>query len=118
MLSAQDNELLCRVGRETPMGRMMRRYWLPAAMSSELVAGSPKRVRLLGEDFVAFRGDDGGVGVLDESCPHRGASLVLARSEGCALRCIYHGWKIDRSGAIEEMPPEPEGTAFVSKVRA
>jgi phthalate 4,5-dioxygenase oxygenase subunit len=118
MLSRQDNELLCRVGPATPMGRMMRRYWLPAAMSTELVAGTPKRVRMLGEDFVAFRGSDGVVGVLDESCPHRGASLVLARAEGCALVCLYHGWKIDRSGSVLEMPAEPEGTAFVQKVRA
>lgn len=117
MLSRQDNELLCRVGRDTPMGQMMRRYWLPVAMSTELVAGTPKRVRLLGEDFVAFRGDDGVVGVLDEACPHRGASLVLARSEGCALRCLYHGWKVDRSGSIVEMPSEPEGSSFADKVR-
>jgi phthalate 4,5-dioxygenase oxygenase subunit len=118
MLSRQDNELLCRVGRETPMGQMMRRYWLPVAMSSELVVGTPKRVRLLGENFVAFRGDDGVVGVLDELCPHRGASLVLARTEGCALRCLYHGWKMDRSGAVIEMPTEPEGTSFTGKVHS
>jgi phthalate 4,5-dioxygenase oxygenase subunit len=117
MLSRQENEMLCRVGPDTPMGQMMRRYWLPAAMSTELVAGTPKRVRLLGENFVAFRGDDGEAGILDEACPHRGASLVLARTEGCALRCLYHGWKIDRSGAVLEMPPEPEGSAFTAKVR-
>ena len=100
------------------MGRMMRRYWLPAVLSSELIAGTPKRVRLLGEHFVAYRGDDGVVGVLDELCPHRGASLVLARAEGCALRCLYHGWKIDRSGDVLEMPAEPEGTAFIAKARS
>jgi len=116
MLSRQDNELLCRVGPDTPMGKMLRRYWLPVAMSRELVVGTPKRVRMLGENFVAFRGDDGVVGVLDELCPHRGASLVLARTEGCALRCLYHGWKVDRSGAILEMPSEPEGSAFAAKV--
>ena len=99
------------------MGRMMRRYWLPLALSTELVAGTPKRVRLLGEDFVAFRGDDGVAGMLDELCPHRGASLVLARTEGCGLRCLYHGWKIDRSGTILEMPSEPEGSVFANKVR-
>jgi len=116
MLSQQNNEMLCRVGAGTPMGELMRRYWLPAAMSTELVVGTPKRIRLLGESFVAFRGDDGEAAVLDELCPHRGASLVLARTEGCALRCIYHGWKIDRSGAVTEMPAEPEGTAFIDKV--
>jgi phthalate 4,5-dioxygenase len=117
MLSRQENELLCRVGPDAPMGRMMRRYWLPAAMSIELVAGTPKRIRLLGESFVAFRGDDGVVAVLDEACPHRGASLLLARTEGCALRCIYHGWKIDATGAVLETPTEPEGSAFAAKVR-
>ena len=116
MLSRQDNELLCRVGPETPMGQMMRRYWLPVAMSTELVVGTPRRVRLLGENFVAFRGDDGTVGVLDELCPHRGASLVLARTEGCALRCLYHGWKVDRTGTVVETPSEPEGSTFAGKV--
>jgi len=86
-------------------------------MSTELVAGTPKRIRLLGEQFVAFRGNDGEVAVLDELCPHRGASLVIARTEGCALRCLYHGWKIQRSGAVTEMPAEPEGSVFVEKVR-
>lgn len=85
-------------------------------MSTELVPGAPKRIRLLGESFVAFRCDDGEAAVLDELCPHRGASLVLARTEDCALRCIYHGWKVDRSGAVTEMPAEPEGSAFTSKV--
>jgi phthalate 4,5-dioxygenase oxygenase subunit len=117
MLSREENELLCRVGPDTPMGRMMRRYWLPIAMSTELAAGAPKRVRLLGENYIAFRGEDGAVGFLDELCPHRGASLVLARTEGCALRCIYHGWLVDRSGTVLEMPAEPEGTAFTAKVR-
>lgn len=118
MLTPQENELLCRIGPGAPMGRMLRRYWFPIALSTELVAGTPKRMRLLGETFVAFRGDDGGAGVLAESCPHRGASLVLARTEGCALRCLYHGWKIDRSGEVLETPAEPEDSAFAGKVRA
>jgi phthalate 4,5-dioxygenase len=117
MLTRQENEMLCRVGPDTPMGRMMRRYWVPIAMSTELADGTPKRVRVLGEDFVAFRGADGVAAMLDELCPHRGASLVLARTEGCALRCLYHGWKIDRAGAIVEMPSEPEGSVFANKVR-
>jgi len=118
MLSREENEMLCRVEGDTPMGRMIRRYWLPAALSTELVAGTPKRIRLLGEGLVAFRDDEGAVAVLDEACPHRGASMVLARTEGCALRCLYHGWLIDRSGAIVEMPAEPEGSVFASKLRA
>ena len=101
------------------MGRMLRRYWTPAALSSELEAGgAPKRTRLLGEDLVAFRGADGVVGILDENCPHRGASLVLARNEQCALRCLYHGWLIDAAGAIRETPPEPEESSFKQKVAA
>lgn len=88
------------------MGTLVRHYWVPAFTSSALpTQGSdPIRVRLFGERFVAFRGEDGKIGFLDEGCPHRGASLVLARQEGCALRCIYHGWKIDASGEILETP--------------
>jgi phthalate 4,5-dioxygenase len=119
MLTAEENELLCRVGAQAPMGRMLRRYWIPAALSSELEAGgAPRRTRLLGEDLVAFRGDDGVAGVLDEHCPHRGASLVLARNEDCALRCIYHGWKIAASGRILETPPEPDELGFKDRIRA
>jgi phthalate 4,5-dioxygenase len=119
MLTREENELLCRVGPATPMGKMLRRYWVPAALSTELEAGgAPKRLRLLGEDFVAFRGSDGRVGVLDENCPHRGASLVLARNEDCALRCLYHGWKIAPDGRILETPPEPAELGFADKIRA
>jgi phthalate 4,5-dioxygenase len=119
MLTREENELLCRVGPEAPMGRMLRRYWVPAALGSELEAGgAPRRTRLLGEDLVAFRGDDGAVGILDEHCPHRGASLVLARNEACALRCIYHGWKIAADGRVLETPPEPDEHGFAARVRA
>jgi phthalate 4,5-dioxygenase oxygenase subunit len=119
MLTREENELLCRVGPDAPMGRMLRRYWIPAALSTELEAGgAPRRARLLGEDLVAFRGDDGVVGILDEHCPHRGASLVLARNEDCALRCIYHGWKIAPSGRVLETPPEPDEHGFAARVRA
>jgi phthalate 4,5-dioxygenase oxygenase subunit len=97
----------------------MRRYWIPALLGSELTAGGdPKRVRLLGEDLVAFRDQDGNVGLLDESCPHRGASLVLARAEGCGLRCLYHGWLIAADGRVLETPPEPDELGFKDKVRA
>ena len=87
MLTQEENDLLCRVEGDAPMGQMMRRYWLPAIGSAELEAGgTPKRVRLLGENLVAFRDSAGKVGLLDENCPHRGASLVLARNEDCGLR--------------------------------
>jgi phthalate 4,5-dioxygenase oxygenase subunit len=119
MLAREENELLCRVGNRTPMGQMMRRYWLPAVMSDELVAdGAPKRVRLLGEDLVAFRDSRGAVGLLDEHCPHRGASLVLARNGDCGLRCLYHGWKFDVAGTVLETPPEPEEAGFKHRIRA
>lgn len=119
MLTTAENELLCRVGAATPMGKMIRRYWIPALQGRDLVAGgAPKRVRLLGEDFVAFRDPDGRAGFLDEYCPHRGASLVLARNEPGGLRCIYHGWKMDCSGAVVETPAEPDAYGFKDRVRA
>lgn len=118
MLTLEENELLCRVGPGTAMGGMMRRYWLPALLSRDVVAGgTPRRVRLLGEDYVAFRDSSGRVGLLDESCPHRGASLVLARNEECGLRCLYHGWKIAVDGTILETPPEPDELQFRDRIR-
>ena len=97
MLSVEDNELLCRVEGDAPMGRLMRRHWIPACLSEEVAErdGAPVRVRLLGEDLVAFRDTAGRLGVLDEHCPHRRASLALGRNEERGLRCLYHGWKID-----------------------
>jgi phthalate 4,5-dioxygenase len=119
MLTREDNELLCRIGPDAAMGKMMRRYWLPAAISSELEAdGAPKRVRLMGEDLVAFRDSSNRVGLLEELCPHRGVSLTLARNEECGLRCLYHGWKFDVSGKILDMPTEIEPQNFIDRFRA
>src|SRR5205807_7732499 len=120
MLTREENELLCRVGPGTPMGQTLRRYWLPACLSEELPqpAGDPIRLRLLGEDFVAFRDAEGQVGVLDEACPHRGASLVLGRVEDCGLRCLYHGWKFGVDGTIQETPTEPAESSFKQRVQA
>jgi phthalate 4,5-dioxygenase len=119
MLSREENELLCRVGPETPMGKMMRRYWIPALASSDLEAGGdPKRVRLLGEDLVAFRDDKGRVGLLDELCPHRRASLALGRNENGALECLYHGWRIECTGKVLDTPVEPEESTFKDRIRA
>jgi len=120
MLSREDNELLCRVGRGTPMGELMRQYWMPAALSSELPErdGAPLRVRLLGEDLIAFRTTSGTVGLVRNSCPHRGASLFYGRNEAEGLRCVYHGWKFDVSGRCVDMPNEPEESNFKQKVRA
>src|SRR6059058_1890224 len=109
MLSGTDNELLTRVGPGTPMGELMRQYWLPALASSELPdpGGPPVRVRLLGEDLIACRDTDGRVGMLGVHCPHRGASLFFGRNEEGGLRCVYHGWKFVTDGACVETPSEP-----------
>ena len=120
MLSREENELLCRVGRGTPMGDLLRQYWMPALPSHELPEpdGPPKKARLLGEDLVAFRDTRGEIGLLPASCPHRGASLFFGRNEDCGLRCSYHGWKFDVAGRCVDMPNEPEDSTFKDKVRA
>jgi phthalate 4,5-dioxygenase oxygenase subunit len=118
MLSREDNELLTRITPDTPMGNTMRRYWIPALMASEVVEpdGAPVRVRLLGEDLVAFRDTQGRVGLLDEYCPHRRASLFFGRNENCGLRCAYHGWKYDVDGRCVDMMNEPEELQFKDKI--
>ncbi|MEJ0019362.1 MAG: Rieske 2Fe-2S domain-containing protein [Acetobacteraceae bacterium] len=119
MLSREENELVTRVGQGTPMGNAMRRYWIPALLSRELAEpdGPPVRVRLLGEDLVAFRDSQGRIGLLDEYCPHRRASLYFGRNEDCGLRCVYHGWKFDIAGACTDMMNEPPEHDFRHKVR-
>ncbi len=108
MLSAERNALLTQTGPGTPLGELVRRYWIPALMSSEIAEpdGEPAQVRVLGERLVAFRDSNGTVGLLDEACPHRGCSLWYARNEECGLRCIYHGWKIDAQGHVVDTPNE------------
>ena len=119
MISAAENFTLTQTGAGTPMGETLRRYWMPAALSTELPEPDcpPVRVRLLGEDLVAFRDSLGRIGLLDEFCPHRRASLFLARNEEAGLRCIYHGWKFDVAGSCLDMMNEPEGSDFKDKVR-
>jgi len=120
VLTHEENELLVRVGPGSPMGDYMREFWMPALRSESLEAdGAPRRVRLLGENFVAFRATDGRVGFFDEGCPHRCTSLALARNEDNALTCIFHGWKIDVSGKVVEVPSEPpeRRAEFAAKVR-
>ena len=106
MLSREDNELMCRVGRGTPMGEVMRHFWMPALLSSELPesGGDPVHVELLNENLVAFRDNNGRVGLLDEMCCHRGASLTIGRVENCGIRCIYHGWLFAADGTVLETP--------------
>ena len=110
MLNQADNELLTRVEPGTAMGAMLREYWVPACRSATLEAdGAPFRVRLFGENFVAFRATDGRVGFIQEACPHRCASLALARNEEGGLRCIFHGWKFSVEGKCVDAPTEPKG---------
>src|SRR3954453_21164641 len=120
MLSREDNELICRVGPGTAMGNLMRQYWLPAMLSSELPTpdGDPVRVKLLGEQLIAFRATNGEVGLIQNNCPHRGASLFFGRNEESGLRCVYHGWKFDVQGNCVDMPDEPAESDFKAKVKA
>src|SRR3954469_1415925 len=120
MLSREDNQLLSRIGPQTPMGEVMRRYWQPILISAELPEpdGAPLRVRALGEDLIAFRDSSGRVGVLGATCPHRGAPLFFGRNEDRGLRCIYHGWKFDVEGRCLEMPNAPGDRDLREKVRA
>ena len=94
MLSETDNDILCRVGPGTLMGDLMREYWIPALMPSELATpdSPPMRLRLLGENLIAFRDTSGHVGLVQNACPHRGASMFFGRNEEDGLRCVYHGW--------------------------
>jgi nitrite reductase/ring-hydroxylating ferredoxin subunit len=119
MLSKRDNELITRVGPQTPMGELLRRYWLPALLSEELPEPdcAPVRLRLLGEDLVAFRTTSGKIGVLDTYCPHRNANLFWGRNEQEGLRCVYHGWKFDANGACVDMPNEPARSRFAEKIQ-
>jgi phthalate 4,5-dioxygenase len=120
MLSREENELLTRVGPGTPMGNLLRCFWQPFALSSELphADSDPIRVRLLGEELVAFRDSTGTVGLLQNNCPHRGASLFFGRNEEAGIRCVYHGWKFSADGTCVDMPNEPAESDFKHKVRA
>src|ERR1041384_1675933 len=118
MSKATDGIELTRVGAGTVMGDLMRCYWIPALMSSELVRdGAPVRLMLLGEKLIAFRDSAGRVGVMDHRCPHRCASLFLGRNEQEGIRCIYHGWKFDVAGNCVDMPSLPP-PGFKEKVKA
>ena len=119
MMTREENDLLCRVEGDAPMGQVMRRHWIPACLSEEVAEpdGKPVKVRLLGEDLVVFRDSDGRLGVLDEYCPHRRVSLAYGRNEECGLRCLYHGWKMDVEGNVIEMASEPAESSFAEKVK-
>ena len=118
MLSQEENERLTRTAAGTPMGDLVRRYWLPFALSADLPGPDcdPVRVRLLGEDLVAWCNTDGSVGVMQNACPHRGASMFFGRNEENGLRCVYHGWKFDIEGNCTDMPNEPAESNFRHKI--
>jgi phenylpropionate dioxygenase-like ring-hydroxylating dioxygenase large terminal subunit len=119
-LSQEENDLICRVGRGTPMGELMRRYWVPVCLSEELPEPDcdPIRVRILGEDLIAFRDTEGRPGVMQERCPHRGASLYFGRVEEGGIRCLYHGWKVAVDGEILDTPCEPLESMMKHVIRA
>src|SRR5262245_39294534 len=119
MLSREENELLTRITPGTPMGTTLRRYWIPALLAWELPEPDcpPVRVKLLGEELMAFRDTSGELGLLDEYCPHRRASLFFGRNEECGLRCVYHGWKFDVHGRCIDMMNEPDELTFKNKIR-
>ncbi|SVD34184.1 uncharacterized protein METZ01_LOCUS387038, partial [marine metagenome] len=115
----EENELLTKTGPGSPMGNLIREYWIPALRSDELtVDADPIRLRLLGENLVAFRATNGQVGILDHRCPHRCASLFFGRNEDDGLRCVYHGWKFDVNGQCVDMPSEAPDSDFKNKVSA
>jgi phenylpropionate dioxygenase-like ring-hydroxylating dioxygenase large terminal subunit len=109
MLSKEDNEILCRVGPGTPMGELFRRFWLPALLCTEIARPdcTPRRLRILGEDLVAFRDTDGNAAVISAYCPHKLAPLYFGRNEEGGLRCVYHGWKFDKDGKCVDIPNLP-----------
>lgn len=118
-MNAAENQFLTRVGAGTPMGNLLRQYWIPALQSSDLPDrdGPPLRVRLLGENLVAFRQTDGRVGLIDHVCPHRCASLFFGRNEENGLRCLYHGWKFDVEGRCLDTPNEPPSSRLKERIR-
>src|SRR5262249_48114130 len=120
MLTREENELITRVGPGTLMGNLLREFWIPAMLSSEVPApdSDPVRVLLLGERLIAFRDSTGTVGLIQNHCPHRGASLFFGRNEESGLRCVYHGWKFAIDGSCIDMPNEPAESDFKHTVRA
>jgi phenylpropionate dioxygenase-like ring-hydroxylating dioxygenase large terminal subunit len=118
MIDAAQNERLTRIGPGTPAGKLMRRYWQPAALVEELSEARPVvPVRLLGEDLVLFRTDAGALGLIERFCPHRGADLCYGRLEEAGLRCAFHGWLFDIGGQCRDTPAEPEGSPLAKSIR-
>ncbi|MDP3137402.1 MAG: Rieske 2Fe-2S domain-containing protein, partial [Burkholderiaceae bacterium] len=119
MLSRQDNERLTRTGPGTPMGALFRSFWIPVLLSREIAEPDcpPVRVKVMGEDLIAFRDSTGRPALVDPVCPHRGASLFFGRNEGGGIRCAYHGWKFDAEGRCMDLPSMPSDTSYREKMR-
>jgi phthalate 4,5-dioxygenase len=119
MLSQENNEILTRVGPGTPMGNLLRRFWIPALLEQEIVErdGAPVKLRLLGEDLVAFRSTSGKVGIVDAYCAHRRAPMCLGRNEENGLRCVYHGWKYDLEGNCVDLPAAGDKDSLKERIR-
>jgi 5,5'-dehydrodivanillate O-demethylase len=118
MLSSEENQLMTRVGRGTPAGEMLRRYWWPVAFTEAVRSkSSPAKVKLLGEDLVLFRDGGGDLGILELHCSHRGTSLEFGRVEENGIRCCYHGWLYDRRGKCLEQPAEPAESTFKDRIQ-
>jgi phenylpropionate dioxygenase-like ring-hydroxylating dioxygenase large terminal subunit len=117
MMSRDQNKLITQTGEGTPAGSLLRRYWQPAALSVELEGPRTVRpVKLLGQDLVLFRDEEGRLGLIDRDCPHRGADLAFGRLEGGGIRCLFHGWVFDVDGKCLETPAEPEGSKLCQRV--
>jgi len=118
MMTKEENELLTRTGPGTPAGELLRRYWQPVALSEELPSGgAPLKVKILGEDLVLFRDDQGRAGLLGIHCSHRGTDLSYGRVEDGGLRCLYHGWLYDVEGRCLQQPGEPGGGEHRDAIR-
>lgn len=117
MLSKAENEKLARVGPGTPAGELLRRYWHPIAVAAELKEKPVRPIRVLGEDLVLYRGADGRCGLVEERCPHRGASLAYGKIEGSNIRCVYHGWLFSPEGRCLEQPAEPPGSTYKNRIK-
>ena len=119
MLSQEKNDLITRIGPGTAAGKVLRQYWMPAALSEE-ISGDTRIVpiTLMGERLVLFRNDDGDLGLIDRRCPHRGVDMCYGRLEDNGLRCPFHGWLFATDGSCLEQPGEPAGSRSFEKVRA
>lgn len=117
MMTPEQQETLTRVGPGTPIGSLLRCYWLPIAISSQVKISTTRKVRVLCEDLLLFRTPNGSLGLIDEHCPHRRASLVCGLIDDEGIRCPYHGWKFNKNGACLEMPSEHKNPGLKDKVK-